>query len=96
LQTDGDGPEIGATFGGSDQQVADGGGGLGQAVGGTVLARGSLAVDQGLDVSGVLDLRTFVIAAPMAGQDCTPSTTRSSCGSASTVRVRCTCVWGTE
>ena len=69
LQTHGDGAEIDAALGGADQQILGGGRGLRQAVGGAVLAGGTLAVDQGLDMGGVLDLRALVVAAAVAGQD---------------------------
>ena len=49
-QRGGDGAEIGAAFGGADQQGLAGWDGLHQAVGGAVLTRGALLFDQRLDV----------------------------------------------
>jgi hypothetical protein len=44
------------------------GGDLGEAVSGAVLASGALLLDQGLDMGGGLDLRAFVVAAPVNGE----------------------------
>ena len=57
LQANGDGAQIGAAFGGADQQVLAGRSSLDEAIGGAVLASGMLALDQGLNVGGILDLR---------------------------------------
>ena len=67
-QAGGDGAEVGAAFGGAQQQLLAGRSHLGEAIGGTMLARGALVRDQGLDMLGLLDLRALVVAAAMAGQ----------------------------
>ena len=67
-QRGGDGTEIGATFGGADQQDLTGRHRLREAVGGAVLASGALVFDQLLDMGGNLDLRALVVAARVAGE----------------------------
>ena len=96
-QGGGDGAEIGAAFGGADEQGLAGGSGLREAVGGAVLAGGALVVDQCLDVGGILDLRALVVAAPMAGEDLAR---RRRCAPRADRRARSACaghaVCGTE
>jgi hypothetical protein len=67
-QRGGDGAEIGAAFGGADQQGLTGRSSLHQTIGGAVLTRGALLFDQCLDVAGKLDLRVAIVAARMAGE----------------------------
>src|ERR1700722_20320889 len=67
-QGGGDGAEIGAAFGGADQQGLTGGRGLDQAIGGAVLTRGAFLLHQRLDVAVLLDLCVAVVASSMAGE----------------------------
>ena len=50
-QACGDGAEVGAALGGAQQQVLARRSDLGEAIGGTMLARGAFVRDQGLDMS---------------------------------------------
>ena len=68
-QSDGDGTEIGAAFGGADQQDLAGGSRLREAVRGAMLVSCAFLLDQPLDVGDILDLRALVVAAPMMGDD---------------------------
>ena len=63
-----DGAQIGAPFRGAREQSLAGGDGVGEAVSCAVLASGVLLLDQGLDMGGGLDLRVFVVAAPVNGE----------------------------
>ena len=67
-QSDGDGTEIGAAFGGADQQDLAGGSRLREAVRGAMLVSCAFLLDQPLDVGDILDLRALVVAAPVAGE----------------------------
>ena len=67
-QGGGDGTEIGAALGGAHQQALAGRSRLGEAIGGAMLASGALMLDQRLDMGGILDLRSLVVAAPVAGE----------------------------
>jgi hypothetical protein len=67
-QGGGDGAEIGAAFGGSDQQGLAGRNRVGQAIGGAVLTGGRFLFDKRGDVAGKLDLRVAIVAARMAGE----------------------------
>jgi hypothetical protein len=51
-QGGGDGAQIGAPFSGAHEQSLAGGGDLGEAVSGAVLASAALLLDQGLDMGG--------------------------------------------
>ena len=61
-QRGGDGPQIAAALGGAVEQGLAGGDRLRAAVGGAVLTRGALVVDQRLDMGGVFDLRAPCLA----------------------------------
>ena len=95
-QGGGDGAEIGAAFGGTHEQGLAGGSGLREAVIGAVLTGGTLVVDQSPDMGGIFDLCPLVVAARMAGEDVRTVGDAHLMGSASTVRMRRTCVCGTE
>src|SRR5438132_10641411 len=67
-QGGGDGSEIGTTLGGTQEQGLALRRRLCEVVGAAVAAGGALVLDQSLDMGGILDLRTLVVAAAMTGE----------------------------